>query len=99
MKDYEKIRIVAERLISEYDHNDPDYKAAEPFISEIIDLLMYSYGYNDFCEWLVAQDCDILNNFRFADIRERSEYEDEEEFLKDKEDALFSTDDLIVLQW
>lgn len=75
MNTYRTIRNICEGLIAKYDHNDPDYKAAEAIgaFDSIIDLFADYYDAESFLEFLEKHDGDILSDFRFAYIKEWDE--------------------------
>ena len=103
MTDYEKVEMLVEDLLEDYDKEDPDYQAAEPFLDSIKEFYInrYRYSYSDFCDWLVEHDIDILSNFRYADIVSKEGYDNHDDWEKAKEDALFVSDDgnSAVMSW
>jgi len=101
MTDYEKVKAEVDGLLEDYDRNDPDYQAAEPFLDGIKELFEDCYSYSDFCVWLEDHNSDILADFRYADIVSEDDYENPDAWEEAKEDALFVSDDgkSAVLSW
>lgn len=101
MKDYEKTKLLVEDLIKAYDKEDPDYKAAEPFLDGIKQLFEDCYSYSDFCTWLADHNMDILIDFRFANIVSEDDYDNPDDWEEAKEDALLVSDDgnSAVMSW
>ena len=101
MKDYEKVDALVDGLLEAYDKEDPDYKAAEPFLDGIKVLYEDCYSYSEFCTWLADHDMDILIDFRFANIVSKEDYKNSDDWEEAKEDALFVSDDgnSAVLSW
>ena len=101
MGDYKKIDALVEELLEDYDRNDPDYQAAEPFLNGLKDLFEECYTYSDFCVWLAEHDADILIDFRKADIVHQEDYKNPDDWEEAKEDALLMSDDgtSAVLSW
>lgn len=101
MKDYEKIEALVDDLLEAYDKNDPDYIAAEPFLSGIKEFYIGCYSYSDLCVWLVEHDMDILRNFRHAGLICKVDYKSPDDWEEAKEDALLVSDDgnSAVLGW
>ena len=101
MTDYEKIEEVVDKLLEDYDKEDPDYKAAEPFLNNIKELFEDCYSYSDFCTWLVEHNSDILMDFRYADIVSEEDYDNPNDWEEAKEDALLVSNDgnSAVLSW
>ena len=98
MEDYKVVKILCEKL---WDSEDPDCKYAEEygFKDAIIKLLHTYYDAEEFSRWLVKNDCNPANRFREADIRERSDYDSDEDFEFAKDDCLFANDDYICVRW
>ena len=101
MKDYEKVEMLVDDLLEDYDKEDPDYQAAEPFLDGIKDLFIGCYSYSDFCTWLVEHNSDILIDFRYADIVSEDDYDNPDDWEEAKEDALLVSDDgnSAVMSW
>ena len=101
MTDYEKINALVDKLLKAYDKEDPDYKAAEPFLDGIKELFEDCYSYSDFCTWLVEHDMDILIDFRCADIVSEDDYDTPDDWEEAKENALLVSDDgtSAVMSW
>ena len=101
MTDYEKIDVLVDDLLENYDRDDPDYKAAEPFLNNIKEWYEDCYSYNDLCSLLVEQDGDILLDFRYANIVNKEAYKDPDNWEEAKEDALLVSDDgtSAVMSW
>ena len=101
MTDYEKVDELVDSLLEDYDRNDPDYEAAEPFLDNIKELFISCYSYSDFCAWLVDHNMDILADFRYADIVSKDDYDTPEDWEEAKEDALLVSDDgaSAVMSW
>ena len=101
LSDFEKVGMLFDKLIGEYDKEDVDYKAAEPYLEQIRMLFVDCYDYESFCVWLADHDFDVLVNFRYANIKDKCEFESEEEFEEAKEDALMISDDgtQLVMSW
>ena len=101
MTDYQKVEALVDKLLENYDKEDPDYKAAEPFLDGIKELFRDCYSYSDFCVWLGDHDLDILIDFRFADIVSKEDYENPNDWEEVKEDALLVSNDgnSAVMSW
>ena len=103
MKDYEKTKLLVEDLLQDYDKDDPDYQAAEPFLDSIKKYYIrcYGYSYSDLCNWLVEHNNDILIDFRYADIVSEDDYDNPYDWKKAKENALLVSDDgtSAVMSW
>ena len=103
MTEYENNRLLLEALIEKMPEDDPDKKEAElhGFIEPIIELFTECYDSQQLVEWLNEHNMEPLADFRYADIRERSEYDTEEDWEEAKEDALLISDDgeAICLSW
>ena len=101
MEDYEKVEALVDSLLEAYDKEDPDYKAAKPFLDGIKELFVDCSSYSDFCTWLADHDMDILIDFRFADIVSKDDYDTPDDWEAAKEDALLVSDDgkSAVLSW
>ena len=101
MKDYEKIDVLVDGLLKAYDKEDPDYKAAEPYLDGIKQLFEDCYSYSDFCVWLVEHKGDILIDFSCADIVSKEDYDNPDDWEEAKENALLVSDDgnSAVMSW
>ena len=101
MTDYEKIKLLVDALLKAYDKEDPDYKAAEPFLSSIKEIFECCYSYSGFCNWLAGRDMDILIDFRFANIVSKEDYKNPDDWEEAKENALFVSNDgtSAVMSW
>lgn len=101
MKDYEKIDVLVEALLKDYDKEDPDYKAAEPFLNNIKGIFTHCYSFNGFCDYLAVHHDDILINFRYANIVSKEDYKNPNDWEVVKEYALLVSDDgtSAVLSW
>ena len=101
MKDYEKIDVLVDGLFNAYDKEEPDYKAAEPFLDGIKELFVDCYSYSDLCVWLVEHNNDILIDFRYADIVSEDDYDNPNDWEEAKEDALIVSNDgnSAVMSW
>ena len=100
MTDYEKVEMLVEDLLEDYDREDPDYKAAEPFLSKIKEYYT-DYSYSDLCTWLVEHNGDILINFKNADIVSEDDYKNSDDWEKAKKNAFLVSDDgtAAVMSW
>ena len=98
MTDYEIIEKICNAL---WDSEDADCKAAEEygFKDQIILLFADCYDYGSFCKWLAKHDCNPAHGFNDAEIRERSDYDSDEEFEDAKMDALLSNDKYLCMSW
>ena len=101
LRDVEKVEMLFDKLISEYDKEDVDYKAADPYLKQIRKFFVDCYDYASFCVWLVDHDFDVLVDFRNADIKEECDFDTKEEFEEAKENALMISDDgtQLVMSW
>ena len=97
------IEALIDYLLEDYDKDDLDYQAAEPFLDSIKKFYInrYRYSYSDFCTWLVEHDMDILFNFANANIVSKDDYDNPNDWEKAKEDALLVSGDgtSAVMSW
>ena len=102
MTDYEKVYALVDDLLEDYDKDDPDYKAAEPFLNNIKEFYInrYRYSYSDFCDWLAGRNGEILRDFRYAIIVSKY-HMNHDDWEEAKEDALLVSDDgnSAVMSW
>lgn len=94
MNTYRTIKNICEGLIARYDHNDPDYKAAESaeVLDQIVELFADCYDAESFLEWLDKHDGDILIDFRFAQIKTYEEIIDQIDNGDDNPDGVYNID-------
>ena len=79
------------KLIRGYDENDLDFSEVlhDEMGFDIIQLFVECYDGTQFLNWLIDNDFDLFNNYRFSDRRYSNDYTSYEEFKKDNEDIFY----------
>ena len=104
MKDYEKIEALIDYLLEHYNRNDPDYKAAEPFLDQIKEYFKeyytVCYSYSDFCDMLADLHGVLLFDLRYSIIVNK-DHMNPNDWEKAKENALLVSNDgtSAVMSW
>ena len=76
------------KLIRGYDENDLDFSEVlhDEIGFDIIQLFVDCYNTLDFINWLIDNNFDLFNNYRFSDRRYSNDYASYEEFKEANED-------------
>ena len=79
------------KLIRGYDESDADFieVLTDEMGYNIVELFVECYDGTQFFNWLIDNDYDLFNNYRFSDRRYLNDYGSYEEFKKDNEDIFY----------
>ena len=79
------------KLIKRFDENDLDFSEVlkDEMGYNIVELLVDCYDPSQFLNWLIDNDFDLFNNYRFSDRRYLNDFGSFEEFKKENEDIFY----------